>query len=926
MSTEWYKRTAEQTLQEIGTTNEKGLTTAEATSRLEKYGPNELEEKAGRSALEILWEQFANILTVLLILAAVVSMVLGDWVEAVAILVIVVLNGVLGYTQEARAEQSMAALKKMSVPTVRVRRDGRLQEISARNLVPGDIVVLETGNIIPADGRVTASVNLRVEEAALTGESEPVDKDPSRVFEEDRALGDRRNMVYSGTLVNYGRGEFVVTDTGMATELGHIANLIQGVEEESTPLQQRLHRLGQVLAWAAIVLVIAVVGLGIWREMASGKTFATIDFPELLLTGVSLAVAAIPEALTAVVTIALSLGAQRMLKRHALIRRLPAVETLGSVTVICSDKTGTLTLNRMTVQALDMANHSYRFSYSDKTSRLELEPTTDNDSTTNPTLDLLLIGGSLNSDATIDEADDTKVIGDPTEAALVSAAALVGMHKAELETAFPRVAEVPFDSVRKRMTTLHSVPESSNGLPDSLVTIWERQTMLDHNNRPDYVAFTKGAIDGLLAISPSVWVDGKIQPLDEAWKKRIMASHDEMAAKGMRVLGVALRPWDSPPDETTEEALEQDLILLGMVGMIDPPRPEVKDAVANCKAAGIRPVMITGDHPLTARHIAQQIGISDKGRFITGQELDHISPSELEEKIKDISVFARVSPEHKIRLVEVLQGQNNIVAMTGDGVNDAPALKRADIGVAMGITGTDVAKGAAEMVLLDDNFATIVAAVEEGRVIYDNIRRFIKYLLTCNVSEIAVMLIAPFLGMPLPLFPLQILWMNLVTDGLPALALGIEPPESDVMKRPPYSATESVFGRGMPTFIVVFGVVLSILALVTGFGLWESGDPAWRTVLFSTLVFAQLGMALSVRSERESLLRTGLLTNKAMLGAIIITVVLQLILIYWGPAQQLFHTEALTTRDLLICFGVGMSVIVLVEIWKVFARARAAKE
>ena len=926
MSTEWYKRTAEQTLQEIGTTNEKGLTTAEATSRLEKYGPNELEEKAGRSALEILWEQFANILTVLLILAAVVSMVLGDWVEAVAILVIVVLNGVLGYTQEARAEQSMAALKKMSVPTVRVRRDGRLQEISARNLVPGDIVVLETGNIIPADGRVTASVNLRVEEAALTGESEPVDKDPSRVFEEDRALGDRRNMVYSGTLVNYGRGEFVVTDTGMATELGHIANLIQGVEEESTPLQQRLHRLGQVLAWAAIVLVIAVVGLGIWREMASGKTFATIDFPELLLTGVSLAVAAIPEALTAVVTIALSLGAQRMLKRHALIRRLPAVETLGSVTVICSDKTGTLTLNRMTVQALDMANHSYRFSYSDKTSRLELEPTTDNDSTTNPTLDLLLIGGSLNSDATIDEADDTKVIGDPTEAALVSAAALVGMHKAELETAFPRVAEVPFDSVRKRMTTLHSVPQSSNGLPDSLVTIWERQTMLDHNNRPDYVAFTKGAIDGLLAISPSVWVDGKIQPLDEAWKKRIMASHDEMAAKGMRVLGVALRPWDSPPDETTEEALEQDLILLGMVGMIDPPRPEVKDAVANCKAAGIRPVMITGDHPLTARHIAQQIGISDKGRFITGQELDHISPSELEEKIKDISVFARVSPEHKIRLVEVLQGQNNIVAMTGDGVNDAPALKRADIGVAMGITGTDVAKGAAEMVLLDDNFATIVAAVEEGRVIYDNIRRFIKYLLTCNVSEIAVMLIAPFLGMPLPLFPLQILWMNLVTDGLPALALGIEPPESDVMKRPPYSATESVFGRGMPTFIVVFGVVLSILALVTGFGLWESGDPAWRTVLFSTLVFAQLGMALSVRSERESLLRTGLLTNKAMLGAIIITVVLQLILIYWGPAQQLFHTEALTTRDLLICFGVGMSVIVLVEIWKVFARARAAKE
>jgi len=923
MSIEWYKRTAAQALQEIGTTTEKGLTAAEAQSRLEKYGPNELEEKAGRSRLEILWEQFANILTVLLIMAAVVSMVLGDWIEAVAILVIVVLNGVLGYTQEARAEQSMAALKKMSVPTVRVRRDGRLQEISARELVPGDIVILETGNIVPADGRVTSSVNLRVEEAALTGESEPVDKTSDSIIEDDLPLGDRKNMVYSGTLVNYGRGEFAVTDTGMATELGHIANLIQGVEEESTPLQQRLHRLGQVLAWAAIVLVLAVIGLGIWQARNAGEP---IDFPELLLTGVSLAVAAIPEALTAVVTIALSLGAQRMLKRQALIRRLPAVETLGSVTIICSDKTGTLTLNRMTVQALDMANHSYYFSHSDKTNRLELEPATNNDSMTNPTLDLLLIGGSLNSDATLDEDDDSKVIGDPTEAALVSAAALVGMRKTELEAAFPRVAEVPFDSVRKRMTTLHSVPTSSNGLPTSLITIWERQTLLANNDRPDYVAFTKGAIDGLLAIAPLVWVEGEIKPLDDAWRKRIMASHDEMAAKGMRVLGVALRPWNSSPTETNEKALEQDLIFLGMVGMIDPPRPEVKDAVANCKAAGIRPVMITGDHPLTARHIAQQIGISDNDEFITGQELDRITPAELEARARDVSVFARVSPEHKIKLIEVYQGQGNIVSMTGDGVNDAPALKKADIGVAMGITGTDVAKSAAEMVLLDDNFATIVAAVEEGRVIYDNIRRFIKYLLTCNVSEIAVMLIAPFLGMPLPLYPLQILWMNLVTDGLPALALGIEPAESDVMKRPPYSATESVFGRGMPTFIIVFGVVLSILALVTGFGLWESGDPAWRTVLFSTLVFAQLGMALSVRSERESLLRTGLLTNKAMLGAIVITVLLQLVLIYWGPAQRLFHTEALTTRDLLICFAVGMSVIVLVEIWKIFARARARKE
>ncbi len=925
MSTEWYKQTPAQALQAIGTTTEKGLSAAEAGSRLAQYGPNELQERAGRSKLEIIWEQFANILTVLLILAAVVSMILGDWIEAVAILVIVVLNGVLGYTQEYRAEQSMAALKKMSVPTVRVRRDGRLQEVSARELVPGDIVVLETGNIVPADGRVTSSVNLRVEEAALTGESEPVDKDPQHVYKDDLALGDRKNMVYSGTLVNYGRGEFLVTSTGMETELGHIANLIQGVEEESTPLQQRLSRLGRTLAWAALALVTVVVAIGYWRGTRSG---GEIDYPELLLTGVSLAVAAIPEALTAVVTIALSLGAQRMLKRKALIRRLPAVETLGSVTVICSDKTGTLTLNRMTVQALDMANHSYRFSHSDKTNRLELEPVAavDPNPDANPTLDLLLIGGALNSDASLDDDDPNgQAIGDPTEAALVSAAALVGLRKTELEEAFPRVAEVPFDSVRKRMTTVHKVPANSAELPNSLVPIWDRQTVLA-NNRPDYVAFTKGAIDGMLHISPQVWVDGQVQQLDDGWRERIMSAHDEMAAKGMRVLGVAMRPWDSPPAKTSEEALEQELIFLGMFGMIDPPRPEVKDAVAQCKAAGIRPVMITGDHPLTARHIAQQIGISDNDHFITGQELDRLSAAELEERARDTSVFARVSPEHKLRLIDVYQGQQNIVSMTGDGVNDAPALKKADIGVAMGITGTDVAKSAAEMVLLDDNFATIVAAVEEGRIIYDNIRRFIKYLLTCNASEIAVMLIGPFLGMPLPLLPLQILWMNLVTDGLPALALGIEPPEKDVMKRPPYSATESVFGRGMPTFIIVFGIVLSILSLVTGFSLWSAGDTGWQTALFTTLVFAQLGMALSVRSERESLFRTGLLTNKAMVGAIVITVVLQLILIYWPPAQQLFHLEALSVRDLLICFGVGMSVIVLVEIWKVFARSRARSE
>ena len=920
MNREWYKLSFESVLTELDTSATAGLSPAEAGHRLEQYGPNELQEKAGRSRLEILWEQFANILTVLLVIAALVSAFLGDWIEAVAILIIVILNGVLGYTQEFRAEQSMAALKKMSVPTVRVRRGGQLSEISAVTLVPGDIVVLETGNIVPADGRVIASANLRVEEAALTGESEPVDKDPALIFESDRALGDRRNMVYSGTLVNYGRGEFAVTSTGMDTELGHIANLIQGVEADVTPLQQRLDRLGRVLAYAALALVTVVIVLGLAR--------GTSDVEELLLTAVSLAVAAVPEALTAVVTIALSLGAQRMLKRNALIRRLPAVETLGSVTVICSDKTGTLTLNRMTVQVVDMANHSFRFVHSDETGKLELERTAGKEHVAggDPTLDLLLIGGALNSDASLAAADSGIVaIGDPTEAALVAAAALVDLPKPELESAFPRVEEVPFDSVRKRMTTLHKTPARLEELPASLVPIWQRRFNAT-DPLPNYLAFTKGAIDGLIDIASQIWVDGRLEPMDKSWTDRIMSAHDQMAAQGMRVLGVALKPWDETPAETTEEELERDLIFVGMFGLIDPPRPEVRDAVLQCRSAGIRPIMITGDHPLTARHIAQQVGITDDDRFITGQELDLLSPSELQDRVRDVSVFARVSPEHKIKLIEVYQEQNNIVSMTGDGVNDAPALKRADIGVAMGITGTDVAKSAAEMVLLDDNFATIVAAVEEGRIIYDNIRRFIKYLLTCNASEIAVMLIGPFLGMPLPLLPLQILWMNLVTDGLPALALGIEPPEKNVMKRPPYSATESVFGRGMPTFIILFGVVLSLIALVSGFGLWRAGDSGWQTMLFTTLVFSQLAMALAVRSEEQSLFKIGLRSNPQMLLAILITVLLQLVLIYWEPAQRIFHLTALSLNDLALSVGLSLLVIVLVELWKFVMRTMRTNE
>jgi Ca2+-transporting ATPase len=914
MSHVWYKYPVEKAVAELNSSIDEGLSSTEAERRFTQYGPNEIQEKAGRSKLAILWEQFSGILTILLAIAALISLILGDWIEAIAIMVIVVLNALLGYTQESKAEQSMAALKQMAVPLVRVRRDGQTKEISAKALVPGDIVLLETGNIVPADGRLIAGVNLRVEEAALTGESEAVDKEADLVFDSDRALGDRRNYLYSGTLVTYGRGEFLVTATGMETELGHIASLIQGVEDDETPLQQRLDRLGRVLAYAALALVTVVIALGIIRGEANTE--------ELLLTAVSLAVAAVPEALTAVVTIALSLGAQRMLKRQALIRRLPAVETLGSVSIICSDKTGTLTVNRMTVKIVDVANHSFQFSHNEETGRMELEakPGTSASTSGEPTLDLLLIGGALNSDATLNfSGDDFNAVGEPTEAALVNAAALVAIRKPDLEAVFPRIAEVPFDSVRKRMTTLHLTPKGRDHLPPSLAPIWDRRYGVN-DPLPPYLAFTKGAIDGLLSVSSSVWVEGDIKPLDQTWHDRVMAAHDEMAARGMRVLGVALKPWDRPPDETTEKALERDLILIGMFGMIDPPRPEVREAVLQCRSAGIRPVMITGDHPLTARHIAQQVGISDNDDFLTGQELDRLTDRELEERAQGVSVFARVSPEHKLKLIDLYQRQDNIVSMTGDGVNDAPALKKADIGVAMGITGTDVAKGAAEMILLDDNFATIVAAVEEGRIIYDNIRRFIKYLLSCNASEIAVMIIGPFLGMPLPLLPLQILWMNLVTDGLPALALGIEPAEKDVMKRPPYSSTESVFGRGMPQFIVIFGIIMSLLALVPGYLLWRSGDPGWQTALFTTLVFTQLAMALSVRSERESLLRIGLFSNPSMLLAIIATIALQLVLIYWSPAQQIFGTVALTSYDLALAFGLAIALIIIVEIWKFFAR------
>ncbi|MCB1247252.1 MAG: cation-translocating P-type ATPase, partial [Acidimicrobiia bacterium] len=808
-----------------------GLHADDVAERSATYGPNEIREEAGHSKLQILIAQFRGFLTYVLIGAALISGFLGDWIEAVAIVAIIVLNAVMGYVQESRAEEAMTALRQMAVPTVRVRRSGHVVEVPSLGLVPGDRLLIEAGNVVPADGRLVDSSNLQIEEATLTGESEPVAKESDTSFESERALAERRNMVYSGTTVTRGRGEVVVTATGMSTELGRIASLIQGVAESRTPLQERLDQLGKMLAAAAGVLVTIVFVMGLIRGD---------DVEELLLTSVSLAVAAIPEAMPAVVTIALSLGAQRMLKRQALIRRLPAVETLGSVSVIGTDKTGTLTENRMTAVVLDVAEN-----------RLDLmadgNPIDEGHAAT---VELALLTGLLCNDATLTSGEELIAVGDPTEGALVIAAARAGLDKTTVERTMPRVAELPFDSGRKRMTTLHRIPTDPGDIPEQLGDLFEALGQ----DAPPFVAFTKGAVSGLLEHTSRVWVEGRIVDADPTWMARIVEAEEGLAARGMRILGLAVRPLDTPP---SDDAVEDDLVFVGMFGLIDPPRAAVPGAIADTRSAGIRPVMITGDHPLTARHIAQSIGVTNDDEVVVGQDLDRMDTTELATVAAGVSVFARVSPEHKLDLITSLQEGGHLVAMTGDGVNDAPALKKADIGIAMGITGTDVSKQAADMVLLDDNYATIVAAIREGRVVYDNIRKFIKYLLTCNTSEILVMLIGPFLGMPLPLLALQILWMNLVTDGLPALALGVEPAEKDVMRRPPRSATESIFGGGTVPFIVAFGVVLSVVALGAGWALFEAGDETWQSVMFTVLIFGQLGLALEVRSERESLFTIG---------------------------------------------------------------------
>ncbi len=909
--TDWYTTATTAVLSDLHTDIETGLNQEKIAARLAEYGPNELIEQGQKSPWLIIREQLTGIMILILIIAAVISGLLGEFLDLGAIVTIIILNTILGFTQEYQAEKAMAALKKLAVPIVKVRRNGHVAEVSARELVPGDIVLLEAGNSVPADARLVENSNLRVQESVLTGESEPVEKTVETLTGKDLPLGDRRNMVFMGTTVTYGRGTAVVTATGMNTELGNIAEMIQGVEQEPTPLQQRLEQLGKGLAIAAVGIVSLVFILGVLR----GE-----DLRLMFMTAIGMAVAAVPEGLAAVVTVCLALGAQRMLKRNALIRKLPAVETLGSVTVICSDKTGTLTENRMTVTVLDVAGNQIELTETLRRSGAILDP--DDDAVPliaeHSAIAILLTGSALCNDALLepldDEGDRFRAVGDPTEGALVVAAAEMGLWKKKLEQDFPRVAEVPFDSERKRMTTVHRIPKRTSSPPAYLQSLgnWSERI-----SDVTYVLFTKGAIDGLLDICSGVWSEDDTVPMSDHWRDRILATNDQLAQKGMRVLGVAFRLADALPElQRIDDSFEKEMVFVGLLGMIDPPRPEVKVAVQKCQTAGIRPVMITGDHPLTAQQIACELGITDRREVLSGQQLAQMSQQELADVVESIPVYARVSPAHKLNIVQALQEKGEVVAMTGDGVNDAPALKKADIGVAMGITGTDVSKEAADMVLLDDNFATIVAAVEEGRVIYDNVRKFIKYTMTSNAGEIWVMLAGPFLGMPLALLPLQILWVNLVTDGLPGLALVMEPGEPDTMRRPPYRISESIFGRGMVVDLLWVGLLMGFVSLGLGYWAWARGLAYWQTMVFTTLTLSQMGNVMATRSERKSLFQVGILSNRAMLGAVILTFLLQMAIVYIPFLQPIFSTVALPIDALIISLVLSSIVFWAVEMVK----------
>ncbi len=872
-ASDWHLREADDVARAHAVELHRGLQEEEAARRAALHGPNEIAERARRSPWRLLLEQFTDFMILVLIGAAVLAGALGDLVDTLAIMVIVVLNGLVGFVQAWRADRALAALKRLAAAHATVLRDGRLRRITANALVPGDIVLIEAGNQIPADLRLTEVARLLVDESALTGESVNVEKHTRTLGAGAESLGDRLNMAFKGTTAAHGRGRGLVVATGMSTELGKVADLMAAGGDRTTPLQQRLAAFGRRLAIAVLGICALIFAVGVLRG----------EPPVLmLLTAVSLAVAAIPEALPAVVTVLLALGARRMVTLNALVRRLPSVETLGSVTFICSDKTGTLTQNRMRAEEVITASAVW---------------TPDQDARPDPSVLEILRAGTLCSDVGDDGEGGWQ--GDPTEIALVQAAGKAGIGKAELDHLFPRLQELPFDSERKRMTTFHQTPAGP-------------------------VAYTKGAPESLVPLCTTQWhADGR-GPLDTA---ATLATAQAMATRGLRVLALARRHFDRMPPSGELGSAEDRMELLGLIGLIDPPREEAALAVQECIGAGITPVMITGDHPSTAWAIACRLGIVSPDRsgdgaktVVTGAELGRLDDDGLRERVRTVRVYARVDPAQKIRIVEALQWHGEFVAMTGDGVNDAPALKRADIGVAMGRGGTDVAREASSLVLLDDNFATIVAAVREGRRIYDNIRKFVRYAMTGNSGEIWTIFLAPLFGLPIPLLPIHILWVNLVTDGLPGLALAAEPAERGIMRRPPRAPKESLFAHGMWQHILFVGLLMGALCLAVQAWAVATTPSIAQTMVFTTLTLAQMAHVLAIRSESDSLWRLGLRSNRPLLGAVALSIGLQLSTIYVPWLQPVFRTVPLSGAELGLCLIAAMLVLLAVEVEKAWRR------
>ena len=914
----WHTKTIEEVAEALGTDLKRGLTAQEAQARLEQYGPNELQERPRPSFWKMLLDQFNQFLVLILIVAAIVSFLLGEYLDSGAIMAIVILNAILGVIQESKAEEALAALQKMAAPNAQVLRDGHLLTIPAREVVPGDVVILETGNYVPADVRLVESVNLRIEEAPLTGESVSVEKDAGLVLKEDLPLGDRRNLAFMGTVVSYGRGKGIVVATGMNTEIGLIAEMIQSYEEEPTPLQVKLDQLGKWLGIGCLTVCGLVFVIGVLRDTNVAMIFQPDGGPlaylntfkqaivDMFMVAVSLAIAAVPEGLPAVVTIVLALGMQEMIKRHALIRKLPAVETLGSATTICSDKTGTLTQDKMRAMQmyvdrtiLSISGDGYKpvGEFSDNGRPVDLSGY--------PGSNLLLRAGLLCNDARLepdpDNDDSWRMVGDPTEGALVVAAAKAGFWREELERDYPRLAEIPFDSERKRMTTIHPDPKWGN-----------------------YVAYVKGAPDIIIGLCTKVIEDGQERPLTAERRRRILEVNEALSSNALRVLGVAYRPLKEVPKNPTPEEIERDLTFVGLIGMIDPARPEVREAIKVARQAGIKTIMITGDYKNTAVAIAKELDLlTPDGRVLTGAELDQLDDETFTDMVEEVEVYARVSPQHKVRIVEALKKRGHIVAMTGDGVNDAPALKRANIGVAMGITGTDVSKETADMVLTDDNYASIVSAVEEGRIIYSNIRKFVYYLLSFNVGEIMAIFLAMLAGWPVPLTAIQLLVLNLVTDGAPALALGMEKGDPDIMKRPPRRPDEPVINREMIRGIAVQTVAITaatLTAFIIGLHRFPNNLAAAQTMAFATLSISELFRAYTSRSERYSLWDIGVFSNKWMQWAVLASLAIVLAIIYVPFLDPIFDTTLLSLREWMVMTPLILLPAVAAEANKYFLR------